>query len=202
MRRSTRYTIKTVIVDVVVDSFLSRKLCPHQNDGVVFLCECLMGFKTPHIYGTIVADEMGLGKTLQCITFIWLVVKKPNKEQNSFVTPPLTSPVRESQKKIHVDKFFFFPREVFRRSLPWSTKITRDCNNMNGNKRGIPNPPAKHSFAIVKFHFPGNSYQFDIAPLGWLRKSGNRNTSYWPSEDKVRTSTQLVTLINKKAVVD
>ncbi|XP_032796703.2 uncharacterized protein LOC116932897 [Daphnia magna] len=73
---------------------------------------------------------------------------------------------------------------------------------MTGNKRGIPNQPTKHSFAIVKFHLPGNSYQFDIAPLDWLRKSGNRNTCYWPSEDEVRSSTQLVTLIKKNAVVD
>ncbi|KZS03624.1 Uncharacterized protein APZ42_033623 [Daphnia magna] len=73
---------------------------------------------------------------------------------------------------------------------------------MTGNKRDIPNQPAKHSFAIVKFHLPGNSYQFNIAHLDWLRKSGNRNTCYWPSEDEVRSSTQLVTLINKNAVVD
>ena len=61
----------TVIVDVVVDPLLSRNLRPHQRDGVVFLYECLMGFKTPNMYGAILADEMGLGKTLQCITRIW-----------------------------------------------------------------------------------------------------------------------------------
>ncbi|KZS06608.1 putative RAD54B meiotic recombination protein, partial [Daphnia magna] len=61
----------TVIVDVVVDPLLSKHLRPHQRDGVVFLYECLVGFKTPNLYGAILADEMGLGKTLQCITLIW-----------------------------------------------------------------------------------------------------------------------------------
>ncbi|KAI9557966.1 RAD54B meiotic recombition protein [Daphnia sinensis] len=50
----------TVIVDVVVDPLLSKNLRPHQRDGVVFLYECLMGFKTPNMYGAILADEMGL----------------------------------------------------------------------------------------------------------------------------------------------
>lgn len=66
----------TVIVDVVVDPLLSKHLRPHQRDGVVFLYECLVGFKTPNLYGAILADEMGLGKTLQCITLIWILLSK------------------------------------------------------------------------------------------------------------------------------
>ena len=60
-----------VIIDVVVDPLLSRSLRPHQRDGVIFLYECVMGFKSPNMCGAILADEMGLGKTLQCITLIW-----------------------------------------------------------------------------------------------------------------------------------
>ena len=60
-----------VIIDVVVDPLLSKNLRPHQREGVVFLYECVMGFKTPNMCGAILADEMGLGKTLQCITVIW-----------------------------------------------------------------------------------------------------------------------------------
>jgi DNA repair and recombination protein RAD54B len=60
-----------VIVDVVVDPLLSKSLRPHQREGVIFLYECVMGFKVDNMYGAILADEMGLGKTLQCITLIW-----------------------------------------------------------------------------------------------------------------------------------
>ncbi|EFX87055.1 RAD54B meiotic recombination protein, partial [Daphnia pulex] len=66
----------TVIVDVVVDPTLSKNLRPHQREGVVFMYECLMGFKTPNMYGAILADEMGLGKTLQCITLIWILLQQ------------------------------------------------------------------------------------------------------------------------------
>ena len=51
-----------VIVDVVVDPLLSKSLRPHQREGVIFLYECVMGFKTNNMYGAILADEMGLGK--------------------------------------------------------------------------------------------------------------------------------------------
>ena len=56
-----------------MDLMLSKNLRPHQREGVVFIYDCLMGFKTPNMYGAILlADEMlGLGKTLQCITLIW-----------------------------------------------------------------------------------------------------------------------------------
>ena len=59
------------IIDVVVDPLLSKNLRPHQREGVIFLYECVMGFKNRNMYGAILADEMGLGKTLQCITLIW-----------------------------------------------------------------------------------------------------------------------------------
>ena len=59
------------IIDVVVDPLLCKHLRPHQREGVIFLYECVMGFKTANMYGAILADEMGLGKTLQCITLIW-----------------------------------------------------------------------------------------------------------------------------------
>ncbi|XP_045027998.1 DNA repair and recombination protein RAD54B isoform X2 [Daphnia magna] len=83
----------TVIVDVVVDPLLSKNLRPHQRDGVVFLYECLMGFKTPNMYGAILADEMGLGKTLQCITLIWILLQqgpyngRPTIQRVLIITP-------------------------------------------------------------------------------------------------------------------
>ncbi|XP_057380226.1 DNA repair and recombination protein RAD54B-like [Daphnia carinata] len=83
----------TVIVDVVVDPLLSKSLRPHQRDGVVFLYECVMGFKTPNMYGAILADEMGLGKTLQCITLIWILLQqgpyngRPTIQRVLIVTP-------------------------------------------------------------------------------------------------------------------
>jgi len=62
------------IIDVVVDPLLSKNLRSHQREGVIFLYECVMGFKTPDMFGAILADEMGLGKTLQCITLIWTLL--------------------------------------------------------------------------------------------------------------------------------
>jgi len=54
-----------VVVDVVVDPFISRSLRPHQREGVTFLYEAVMGLKPIDGQGAILADEMGLGKTLQ-----------------------------------------------------------------------------------------------------------------------------------------
>ncbi|KAL5018290.1 hypothetical protein ScPMuIL_004012 [Solemya velum] len=64
------------IVDVVVDPFLSRNLRPHQREGVVFLYECVMGFRNYGGNGAILADDMGLGKTVQCITVLWTLYKQ------------------------------------------------------------------------------------------------------------------------------
>jgi DNA repair and recombination protein RAD54B len=45
------------IVDVVVDPIISKHLRPHQKEGVKFLYNCLMGFKT-NVFGAILADEL------------------------------------------------------------------------------------------------------------------------------------------------
>ena len=63
-------------MDVVVDPHLASLLRPHQQEGVVFLYECVLGFRLDSGYGAILADEMGLGKTLQCITLIWTLLKQ------------------------------------------------------------------------------------------------------------------------------
>ncbi|KFX89737.1 hypothetical protein V490_06829, partial [Pseudogymnoascus sp. VKM F-3557] len=68
------------IVDVVVDPLLSKKLRPHQREGVKFLYECVMGLRDYAGEGALLADEMGLGKTLQSIALIWTLLKQ-NPEQ-------------------------------------------------------------------------------------------------------------------------
>ncbi|XP_071451199.1 DNA repair and recombination protein RAD54B-like isoform X2 [Hetaerina americana] len=76
---------KLLLVDVVVDPYLSKALRPHQRVGVQFLYECVCGMRNPFRHqtglntsweGCILADEMGLGKTLQCITLIWTLLRK------------------------------------------------------------------------------------------------------------------------------
>ncbi|XP_046396925.1 DNA repair and recombination protein RAD54B-like isoform X2 [Ischnura elegans] len=76
---------KLPLVDVIIDSYLSKVLRPHQKVGVQFLYECVCGMKNPFRHqmgssatweGCILADEMGLGKTLQCITLIWTLLRK------------------------------------------------------------------------------------------------------------------------------
>ncbi|KAK6458558.1 helicase [Scheffersomyces xylosifermentans] len=69
------------IVDVLIDPLLAVKLRPHQVDGVIFLYECLMGFRDYDGKGCLLADEMGLGKTLMTITLIWTLYK-----QNPFLS--------------------------------------------------------------------------------------------------------------------
>ena len=64
------------MVDVVVDPHLASQLRPHQQEGIVFLYECVMGFRLQTGCGAILADEMGLGKTLQCITLMWTLLKQ------------------------------------------------------------------------------------------------------------------------------
>ncbi|PUU83672.1 SNF2 family N-terminal domain-domain-containing protein [Tuber borchii] len=65
-----------VIVDVVVDPFISHSLRPHQREGVTFLYEAVMGLKPFDGQGAILADEMGLGKTLQTIALLWTLLKQ------------------------------------------------------------------------------------------------------------------------------
>jgi len=59
------------VVNVKVDSCLTRVLRPHQRLGIMFMYECILGMQKPEYYGAILADEMGLGKTLQCIALVW-----------------------------------------------------------------------------------------------------------------------------------
>lgn len=63
-------------VDVVVDPLVSRHLRSHQVEGVAFLYQCLMGFRSSKGKGALLADEMGLGKTLMTIATIWTVLKQ------------------------------------------------------------------------------------------------------------------------------
>ncbi|XP_042146804.1 DNA repair and recombination protein RAD54B isoform X2 [Ixodes scapularis] len=64
------------VVDVVVDASLARCLRPHQQQGLVFLYECIMEMRPFDGGGAILADEMGLGKTLQCITLVWTLLRQ------------------------------------------------------------------------------------------------------------------------------
>ncbi|OBT50049.1 hypothetical protein VE04_09917, partial [Pseudogymnoascus sp. 24MN13] len=64
------------IVDVVVDPLLSKKLRPHQREGVKFLYECVMGLRDYGGKGALLGDEMGLGKTVQSIALIWTLLKQ------------------------------------------------------------------------------------------------------------------------------
>ncbi|ODV96232.1 hypothetical protein PACTADRAFT_23072, partial [Pachysolen tannophilus NRRL Y-2460] len=64
------------VVDVVVDPCLSKHLRPHQREGVLFLYECIMGFRDHGGNGALLADEMGLGKTLMTITLIWTLLRQ------------------------------------------------------------------------------------------------------------------------------
>lgn len=87
------------IVDVVLEPQFARRLLPHQRDGVVFLYECVMGFRSGYssvassiptiladpcsgegavgpVTGCILADEMGLGKTVQAIALLWLLLRQ------------------------------------------------------------------------------------------------------------------------------
>ncbi|KAF8197967.1 RAD54B protein [Pholiota molesta] len=70
------------VVPVVVDPILSRKMRPHQKQGVSFLYECVMGLRKHEGQGCILADEMGLGKTLQTISLVWTLLR-----QNPYAAP-------------------------------------------------------------------------------------------------------------------
>ncbi|KAA3675855.1 DNA repair and recombination protein RAD54B [Paragonimus westermani] len=82
------------INDVVLESHFAKRLRPHQREGITFLYECVMGFRSHRlperiscssacdfdlavsnpVYGCILADEMGLGKTVQVIALLWLLL--------------------------------------------------------------------------------------------------------------------------------
>ncbi|EPQ57554.1 hypothetical protein GLOTRDRAFT_127906 [Gloeophyllum trabeum ATCC 11539] len=64
------------VVPVVIDPILSRRLRPHQKEGVKFMYECVMGLRKHEGQGCILADEMGLGKTLQTIALVWTLLKQ------------------------------------------------------------------------------------------------------------------------------
>ncbi|KAJ8065695.1 hypothetical protein OCU04_006366 [Sclerotinia nivalis] len=70
------------VVDVVVDPFLGRHLRDHQKEGVKFLYECVMGYRSFNGQGAILADEMGLGKTLQTIALLWTLLKQNPEHPN------------------------------------------------------------------------------------------------------------------------
>ena len=76
MKRPTRITQGKHVVDVVVDPILSKKLRPHQQEGVKFLYECVMGLRVDGLHGALLADDMGLGKTLQIIALLWTLLKQ------------------------------------------------------------------------------------------------------------------------------
>ncbi|KAF8070293.1 P-loop containing nucleoside triphosphate hydrolase protein [Lyophyllum atratum] len=64
------------VVPVVLDPVLSRRMRPHQIEGVKFMYESVMGLRKHEGHGCILADEMGLGKTLQTIALIWTLLKQ------------------------------------------------------------------------------------------------------------------------------
>lgn len=67
---------KRPVKEVSVIPCCARELRPHQREGVLFLYECLMGFRSLDHFGCILADEMGLGKTLQCISVCYTLLKQ------------------------------------------------------------------------------------------------------------------------------
>ncbi len=64
------------VKEVSIVPCCARQLRPHQREGVKFLYECLMGFRSLDHFGCILADEMGLGKTLQCISVCYTLLKQ------------------------------------------------------------------------------------------------------------------------------
>ncbi|KAJ9605977.1 helicase [Cladophialophora chaetospira] len=64
------------LVDVVLDPSVGKKLRPHQQEGVKFLYECVMGLRDFDGQGCILADDMGLGKTLTTIALLWTLLRQ------------------------------------------------------------------------------------------------------------------------------
>lgn len=84
---------KEADVDVIVDPYLGKFLRKHQQEGVKFIYDCLLGLQRSNtvdvpvnksllleydsdISGCLLADDMGLGKTLMTITIIWTLLKQ------------------------------------------------------------------------------------------------------------------------------
>ena len=61
---------------IYIEEFLNEKLRSHQQEGISFMYECIMGYKGPGINGCILADSMGLGKTLQSIALLYTLSRK------------------------------------------------------------------------------------------------------------------------------
>lgn len=71
---------------IYVDATLTAHLRPHQKEGVQFLYDCLVGFRSLKYCGALLADEMGLGKTLMSICVIWTLLKQsPFADSSSVV---------------------------------------------------------------------------------------------------------------------
>lgn len=71
---------------VIVDPRLTKVLRPHQREGISFLYDCVMGFKSKQYSGALLADEMGLGKTLMTISLLWTLLKQsPFQDQSSSI---------------------------------------------------------------------------------------------------------------------
>ena len=65
---------------VVVDPRLGTRLRPHQREGVTFLYECVMGWRSNGaMLGAILADDMGMGKSLQTLALFWTLYKQVRK---------------------------------------------------------------------------------------------------------------------------
>lgn len=101
---------KEADVDVIIDPALAKFLRKHQQEGVKFIYDCLLGLQQPNtsdiplnksllleydsdISGCLLADDMGLGKTLMTITVIWTLLKQTpfaSKVECSQTGVPLT----------------------------------------------------------------------------------------------------------------
>ncbi|XP_023233161.1 DNA repair and recombination protein RAD54B-like isoform X1 [Centruroides sculpturatus] len=102
--------------DVIIDPKLTAVLRPHQKEGVIFLYECILGFRDYGGLGAILADEMGLGKTLQCITLVWTLYKQgpyggiPILKKILIITPSslVKNWLKEFKKWLGFDKLSVF----------------------------------------------------------------------------------------------
>jgi SNF2 family DNA or RNA helicase len=49
---------------VYIDGFIACKLRPHQQEGLVFMFECMSGIRNEAFTGCVLCDGMGLGEAL------------------------------------------------------------------------------------------------------------------------------------------
>ncbi|KAI8142910.1 P-loop containing nucleoside triphosphate hydrolase protein [Fennellomyces sp. T-0311] len=70
---------------VMLDPVLTRRLRPHQLEGLKFLYRCTTGKVHKDAFGCIMADEMGLGKTLQCISLVWTLLRQSGEMGKSTI---------------------------------------------------------------------------------------------------------------------